>query len=232
MSKEKFNPIVTRILSLVGIIATLAIYMCSNANEVISSTYAQAESLYDRSHCQDAKELYWSIYVTDYKDCRDKMAWCDYMSAKYYINNIKYENAFELLLPHLFDNPTATSPEILDDMRDLAASTVQGVIQENQSKGMLTDAEWMIGRWADKDENYIHFRTKEGYFTIGGNIYGNVADQEYYYSFQYGIYKLIVKDTGESAAEIIFFPASEDKVYAYNISTGKMYFLIRDREAI
>lgn len=233
MAKEKFHPIpvIGLILTVVTIIVSLVIYLCTSANDVLLSTYAKAESLYDSNHCQDAKKLYWSIYYTDYADCRDKMARCDYISAKYYINNIEYEKAFELLLPHLFNNPTGTSPEILDEMRDLATSTMQGVLQENQSKGMLTDAEWIIGKWVDKDGNYIHSRPKEGFFTVGGNIYDQVAGKEYYYSFKYGIFKLTERDTGETATEIIFFPSSEDKVYAYNISTGKMYFLIRDRDA-
>lgn len=232
ISKGKLNiPIA---LSIVAIIISLTIPIGNNVDAVMLSTYAKAESLYKSRHCQDAKELYWSIYATDYEDCRDKMALCDYRSAEYYIDNIKYENAYKLLLPHLFDNPTDTSPEILNNMRDLVASTMDGVFQENQAKGMLADTQWIIGKWTDNDGNYIYSREREGKYVVGGNIYDCAADKAYFFSFNYGIFELIEKDTGESAAKIFFFPASEDEendIFAYNISTGKMYFLVRDRDA-
>lgn len=231
MSKEELNllPYVALSISLIAINITIAIPIISNIDDVVLYTYEEAESLYKSGHCQKAKKLYWSIYAMDYADSRDKMARCDYVSAKYYIDNVKYEDAFELLLPHLFDNPKDTSPEILNDMRDLVVSTMEGVSQVNQEKGMLINPEWMVGNWKDKDGNYVLVKMNEGY-SMSGNIFNLVSDKKHYYSLKYGICKFIEIDTEELVAEIIFCPVSEDEVYVYNISSGKMYFLVRDRE--
>ncbi|MDE6590664.1 MAG: hypothetical protein K2K53_10045, partial [Oscillospiraceae bacterium] len=101
---------ITAILGIgAAIIVPLFVLIWTNSDAVMLSTYEEAESLYSSYHCQAAKELYWTIYAKDYRDCREKMVLCDIQSATYYITKNEYDKEIELLFPYLSTNQTASS---------------------------------------------------------------------------------------------------------------------------
>lgn len=224
--------VITAILALgAAVIVPALILMWSNSDAVMLSTYEEAESLYNENWCQAAKELYWTIYAKDYRDCREKIALCDYRSANYYITKNEYDKAFELLFPYLSTNPTGSSPETIDNMRRLVETTADGVSNTNQVNLSFVNPAWALGKWSDTSDHYIHFYMGDSEIKCGQNL----CSQDWkgsHYRLTNGILSYNVRDNNYWIDEFIFCPTSGNESYVYSITDGKMYFLTRNDELV
>ncbi|MDE6590762.1 MAG: hypothetical protein K2K53_10560, partial [Oscillospiraceae bacterium] len=131
--------------------------------------------------------------------------------------------------PYLSTNPTASSPEAIDNMRNLIKNAADGVSNANQANLSFVNADWALGKWSDESDHYIHFYVSGSGIRCGQNLCSPNWKGSHY-RLTNGILSYNVRDNDFWIDEFIFCPISENESYVYSITDGKMYFLTRNDE--
>lgn len=218
--------IIAIILDLLALFFVPVKELLANCDTAVEACYEEAEALYDRSSCQEAKELYKLIAFTGYKDCREKIVRCDYISSKYYLEQSDYAKAFALLFPYLSAEAGQDGAPIYGEMRGLLENAAQEISAANQANQMLVDSEWMLGAWSDQLGHYIDFDTSAEEIFVRQNLY-NQSSGDCRYKMSHGVYSIRKTSREDWETKLVFYPVSLNESYVYDVSDGKMYFLTR-----
>lgn len=223
-----FIDILAMIIDLATLLSVPVKELISNYDVAVMSCYEDAERLYNEYNYQKAKGFYKQISITNFKECREKILWCDYHSSAFYVSKHDYDAALKILLPHLSDISRKDDSEVFDKMRELLEASIKDVEAVNQSNHRLVDEEWMLGKWSDESDNYISFfQNNDGRVSVEQNLH-NLLKKENFCYMRNGVYSVWKEGADAPVTIMLFYAISENESHVYDLLSGNIYFLVRN----